>query len=382
MPKYTIESMEGLPDNIKREMGLLDKLSVRNVSGRKEESTLDEILFDSMFAPSRELAWLIALLSSGGYVSQRSGRIKLSSREVELHETFKSVVNRVFRRDVHLSHVEKYGYSEFIDRRVARTLGFLGRQVWQDTVISRFSWIIDNSEYAWGFLSGLYDEGGSTKNNAIRIYSSTISGANFITELMVLMGVERLRMEKVGNGRGRRVVISYQGDLKLFADNVKSVVTWRDQNLEEYRGQRTLRRYEPAPEDLSQLVAEWGRIYHLLGKVPSVKDIFNLYNTGQTRWSAGTYGRAFGRTETGSGFSYTIASEKLVSTLGIDSAIYTKVHKHMFAKGVEAELLDYKYRVGQEIRYTPKSHPKFNEEARRRWDTILKNAVSIANQPV
>lgn len=259
-------------------------------------------------APSSDLAWFLGIVSAGGYVNLgKEGTIQLENVHENLLENYRLLGERLFSLNVHKMPIEREsGKSwlryEFYNTRVARFLGDLRRDCWARTILSMHPWIVDNSQYAWGFINGFFDKKGTVytdKKTHINISIPSPSGASLLAEMLVKQGLEHPTIHytpDLSNERVMSVQIHNLRGVRLFAQNVHSLVPEKEAALEYCRTRFSLSgRYDNQPKyTRERLIEEWRKISDVVGKSPSSTEIQALTRAKETEISALTFARRFG----------------------------------------------------------------------------------------
>lgn len=294
---------------------------------RAEERERRQTELKQILEPSKELAWVIGVLASGGTVDLRTGAIALTSPNQSLQNAFTEVAGNLFRTNLTWQTIRtKSGRRQvpnFNNAEIARGLGDLRRSAWPSAISERHHWILEDQGYIWALLAGIFDDKGvftGINRRQIVVPTSLRHVANFIAELMVNVDIQSPLILRNGIDRGGvwGVVIANIRDQRRFASNVRSVIPEKERALEVIRSNVTTKFRNLAPLDEGEMVVEWKRLCDLLGHPPNVTDISELYSEGKTRWSAGVYARVFGKTGKNKGRSYKIALEKLAVACGLE----------------------------------------------------------------
>lgn len=295
---------------------------------RDRERKQRQAELDQALQPSRELAWVLGILGVGGNVNLENGSITLSSSIQTLQDAYINTAGNLFRTNLTWQTISsesgEYQIPQFNNTLIARRLGDLRRSNWPTTITEKHSWLIENQDYIWSFLSGIFDDKGlfsGTNSHELIIPTSYRPVANFITKLMVDVGIQNPAILKRSRGKDgvQSVAICNIKDLKIFANNVHSVIPTKEQQLECIRINNTRKSRATPQMDENEMIVEWRRLYELLGHPPNVTDINELRYEGNTKWSAGVYARVFGATRTNKGRSYKQALVNLASACGLES---------------------------------------------------------------
>jgi len=276
------------------------------------------------FVPSRDMAWIIGVLAGGGYANPDDKRISIDSNSEKFLDEFKTAGERVFRvNSVYRTRVKSDGKREakgvtFYSRKVALMLGDLGSPEWPDTIINRHKWIVENTNYLWGFIEGIFERKGNvfiSKNRVkgISIGTDYVNVANFVAELLVRLGIKNPRIEH--NKRGKQgikgVRVHNIQDMKHFAENVHSKIPEKESRLSDCRELEYRRK--PVRTNASDLSS-------IEGGFPTARD----------------------------------SSERTI-----------------FAESVNFALKQYEEEKGVQIRYSPKLHRQSELEEKRKLEEIF-----------
>ena len=226
--------------------------------------------------PSREYAWILGALASGGYVDFVGRRISIDSKDEGFLNKFKSVGEQVFGVDGRItSKAQENGHFKrvvFYGSEMVSLLGDLRRPNWISTIHEKHEWIVDSEEYMWGFLEGVFDRvgfvGSVGRKRRLGFHTVYSDIANSYIDLLSRVGVDRPTLAYYPKKRGggiKGVKIDNIRDIKLVARNIRSKIPKKEQVLEVYRGldenkARRLRRQPVLGEipqiELQQLNAE------------------------------------------------------------------------------------------------------------------------------
>lgn len=210
-------------------------------SGRRG---LTEVESREDIIPSRDLSWIIGVLAGGGYANPDDKRISIDSNNEQFLDEFKTVGERVFQvNGIYRTRVKTDGKREakgvtFYSRKVTLMLGDLRSPEWPNTIINQHKWIIENSNYLWSFIEGMFERNGGvyiTKNRikSIAINTDYVIAANFIMELLVRLGVKKpvIDHNKRGSEGIKGVRINNIQDIKYFAENIHSKIPEKENRL-------------------------------------------------------------------------------------------------------------------------------------------------------
>lgn len=197
-----------------------------------------------IFAPSRNLSWIIGILAGGGYVSS-SGMVYVNSSDKELHEYFSLNCETIFHLNV-ATHFQatgkdgrRYDRSYFHNHHVADLLGDLRRTKWPETLQKKHSWILNNKDYVWGFIGGFFEVRGwvDPKLEAgIKLSTSYPTVGYFLADLLTRVGIKKPGINYLKSKTEiRGVWIDKNDDIELFTDNVHSKIPRIEDLLRRYQ---------------------------------------------------------------------------------------------------------------------------------------------------
>lgn len=259
----------------------------------------NEILIE----PSEDLAWILGVLAAG---DSKRKRLTLSSSQLELLEEFKRKVERIFG----LSASERVKYVNNKTDKTCKTvniyntslktlIGDMGTTEWPATINNSHHWILEEQQYTWKFLEGLFNVHGTvidpTLFRAIRFNVNNIIEADCIAELLSNVGIKKINYRYVKVNSEERQVKSVNvlniADLKIIVDNIHSLDPVKETRLD------YIRNYEPRVNISSsddEVIQEYVRIREGIGKPPPGKHIDRLKQQGKTKFSKDVYTRRFG----------------------------------------------------------------------------------------
>lgn len=339
-----------------RELLLSDRedvrLFVQNVHSRwqKKEEALAVLRNEETresetanFNPSREFAWIIGVLAGGGSVELDGKRIAVDSVDTDFLEQFKTLgesalrLNARYRTKKTEKGIEPKGVV-FYSTNLVRVLGDLRRPFWPRTILEKHGWILQNEEYIWGFLEGIFDRIGHIENlsrkgrvrKELTFRTVYLGIANFLAELLTRVGVKRVSYDYDKRHREGIIGIKLHGkNTFLVAQNIHSKIPEKEDRLQVYR--------------------------RLAFKSQSS-------NARMREEKIGIKGSFKGKKEAGEGFRIRIARDE-------------KKGKVSVADGISDALLKYREEKGVQIRYVPKIHRDLNKEtesARRLEEVIFR----------
>lgn len=301
--------------------------------------------------PSRELAWVLGVVASGGNTN-KYGAVSLSGKEEEFLQVFKDKTERLFQvntivRPLRMCADGKiYQSARFSNMDIARALGDLRRFCWPQTLMDRHSWIFSNNHYLWGLIEGIFETRGYISGHkAINFSSYYLNVANFIANVLSKAGIQSPYIKTSNTTREgvSGVGISNQRDMRFFAQNVYSVISQKESSLDFFRTSEVqterkrrlpktgrikkivlIKEVKPLKEvkhqfdiaklttiinlalshgaftvSQSQMLLEWLRLTESLGRTPSSCLIAKLKKEGNTPFAVDTYAYNFGGIEDG-----------------------------------------------------------------------------------
>lgn len=282
-------------------------------SGLLEERTSAEQNRFGLLTPSTELAWMIGILSGGGYVG-RTGEISLRSDVPELLDTFESRGETIFGLPAQRTErSKKSGWGTIVTKDVvafynttsASALGDLSRNNWSSTVINKHRWILEHGKYSWKLIEGFFEKRGTiygrtagrgTKGDCILLTTSSPEGANFLSELCERLGIENPTIRKFSKPiKGvQGVTINRSVDINVFANNVYPISPDKEALLSNFRD-RVVRRGRTILYSEQEVIEEWTRLAELLGYEPSLGDLKRLKQQGVSKYSPAVFINRFGQ---------------------------------------------------------------------------------------
>lgn len=264
--------------------------------------------------PSADLAWFLGVSSAGGSVRLASGWIWLANTHENVLERYKLLGERLFSLNAHKISAggeESWGGSQpgyqFNSVRAARFLGDLREDSWARTILSQHSWIVDDSKYTWGFINGFFEERGHVyidetphkTQHRIKLSTPTPNEASLLAEMLVRQGLEHPSIQyefRLGE-RVKGVRVQNLRDIRLFTQNVHSVIPEKEEALEYYRARFSLRgHYDHQLKYTNErLIEEWKKVCDTLDGNPTARKIKKLKKDGETEISEMTYADRFGQ---------------------------------------------------------------------------------------
>jgi len=251
--------------------------------------------------PSEEWAWMLGVIAGKGHVSS-GGYIKFFNPSRELLEAVKSRGETLFNTNSQLKiFSEPYRNPALIfnNRSLSRELGIFTRDRWVETIMTKHSWILQNERYIWKLLEGIFETKGlfrRASNKYEEIYINIIfpNVGNFLAELLVKVGVENPKIIPRRKGNGIHVIkITAPKDIKLFSENVHSVIPKKEERLTFFRESMQTKRVVNKPSTEDDVIKEWIRVKAIL-ITPTPYSISRLRKLGLTLYSVNVYTRLFG----------------------------------------------------------------------------------------
>lgn len=199
--------------------------------------------------PSKELAWMLGVLSMRGFVDAKKGLIEMQNRDDEFLEKFRQIGETVFCTNAYYKPRKTRTGKEtrvlvLRNPLLIQQLGNLNSNHWTTTLMEKHSWIFKTS-YTWDLLSGIFECRGIVKRvkSARTEYSVAVFRtdylhvANFISELLVRVGITRPKIEKDSSNKEgiRGVGLYYTPDVLSLAQNLAPRSSKKLQLLERLR---------------------------------------------------------------------------------------------------------------------------------------------------
>lgn len=273
-------------------------------SGLLEERQLAKQSRFGFSTPGTEWAWMIGVLAGGGYVGQ-SGEISVRSDVPQLLDTFKSRGEIIFEipsrsreqeKKTKMSVVTK-GVVAFYSTQIASVVGDLNLDNWPSTVIDKHRWILEHERYSWKFIEGFFEKRGAvygrtvgrgTKSYMILLTTSSATGANFLAELCVRLGIETPTVRKSYQPRG--VTLNRSSDMNLLANNVFPVSPQKESLLVKLRDHLVHKGRDIVYSD-QEVIDEWIRLQAILGHAPNSRELRRLKQDGISKYSPVVFAR-------------------------------------------------------------------------------------------
>ena len=201
----------------------------RNGLQTRKTSAVNEIseneTFNDMLMPSPKLSWILGVLSGAGSVKPNHAISLESKRNPELLTEFSVVGQTLFGKQ---PHVAPNGI-HFFSSRIAQELGDLRNEAWVETIQSRHKWILDNSDFIWKFIEGLFDTRAHLKTkpkykeNTLRFRTNNFTNADFIKNRLLAVGIQKPTIFPDGEQpKETEYTVSVYNikDLKIIADHI------------------------------------------------------------------------------------------------------------------------------------------------------------------
>ena len=268
---------------------------LRNTARRREE----------LIMPSTELAWMMGVLAVSGSINNadHKGKISFYMLHSSLYDVLKSRGERLFGVNAHMSYYEsrKSPILSFKTGFYGEAMGNFARDAWVDTISNQHNWVLKNDRYILSFLEGAFNVRGyffkspRQKYDSLRISTAYRVAANFLSELMVRVGVEDPSIATKSYTREgiRGIAITSLRDIKHFAEHIhsmdpnleKKLVFYRDLDLEHNKVMLSQDRIIP----IEAVLREWIRITRILNHPPLRFEIKRLYKLGLTEFGDWVY---------------------------------------------------------------------------------------------
>jgi hypothetical protein len=196
------------------------------------ENSLNHRTSSSILSPSIEAAWLLGIVTSGVTLSPEIGMIRFVSKEACLANRFKELGELCFGVTGKFLEQSEYNRVSFYNKGYVHLLNDW-RQTQQDPNIR--TWILDNEDYAWSFLSGFFERSGYIPIHlkwglALKLSVGRNNSGELIACLLKRLGIAKF--SSVSNNSGSSIQISTITDVKSFAENIHSIVPSKEASLE------------------------------------------------------------------------------------------------------------------------------------------------------
>lgn len=265
-----------------------------------------------IITPSTEWAWMMGVIAGGGHINN-NGQIGFNDPNPELREAIKSRGEKLFNTNAHLRTYEDPKASPhmvFNNRRIVSELGNFTRDQYVTTVSEKHGWVLGNNRYIWSFLEGIFETRGtwrrenkSSKSMGIVISAARRNEVNFLAELLVRVGINNPRVRT--NTHYRQGVsglgISSLKDIKLFSENIHSVIPEKEEHLHFYR------ELDPMTKKFRKFtreekIREWAWMTAILGRTPTSAEITQLKKFGIAKCWPKAFVDTFGMDDGGENF--------------------------------------------------------------------------------
>lgn len=256
--------------------------------------------------PSREWAWMIGVLAGGGNINLKNRAINITGYDNNFLQIIKSTGERLFGNNARCDDMRKkedgsvYKILSLHNRSISRQLGDLRRDKYFQTIIEKHRWIIENTNYTWGFLEGIFDTRGKVNKTQGVILSTTYPEiANFLSELLVRLDIKNPRTRYKTKSHEDIVGLGLYNkrDVKLFAQNVYSRRPEKEDILNFFRQTESKRKERITVDNRIEVIQEWVRLTRLLGHIPRSHEISNLRKDRKTKFSTSMYINRFGKVD-------------------------------------------------------------------------------------
>lgn len=305
--------------------------------------------------PSGEWAWMLGVLAEGGAVRTDHGIISVTTQEGDpFLEVFKNRGGQLLNIGADIipgrraSTPNPERIVKFASKHFTELIGDMRTSRWVSTICERHSWVRENNEYIWKFLEGYFERNGSAlmqKANkrgrrGIIFHTNSVINANFLTELLVLAGVQNPKMspsKQAIEGIDGVAVYNLQ-DITLVASHIHVMDPEKEARLEHFRSV-SAPEYKSMPTD-EEVIREWIRLNQLFGHTPITSEIAELKSKGETKFSPAVYG---------SRFSNQRGKERFKEAR-------KNLEEIVFGREVNHFLMQYEDKTGIQVRYTSKIH--------------------------
>lgn len=278
----------------------------------EERNTLEKQSKRVEISVSNESAWMLGVLAGGAYIKTTipiACSINSGEKDNEFIEKFIPIGEHFFQTNAYIS----YGNSEerrsatkdvrFYNANVISSLGDLRRDYWKETVQTRFDWILQNSQYSWSFLEGLFERTGNIGKRVIdkggrlqlEFFTKNLNNATFLIELLVNLGISEpaISYEDIKKQKIRSIKITNIADMKIFANHIHSIVPEREELLKAYRQLDPEKERDTKQVSDEEALKEYEYLVRVLGPNLTLSQIDRLRRDNRTKYSSGIY-RRFG----------------------------------------------------------------------------------------
>lgn len=191
---------------------------------------------ESLITPSREWAWFMGILAGGGHINNQDSVIRFRASDENLRSAIKLRGERLL--NIHPTEFTEGNFIRFGESRQGSDLGDFRRDQFGSTIRERHGWLLKDPQYMWSFLEGYFDANSRIKKGShIILSTSKTASANFVTELLVTVGIQQPSLNPDRNAKDgiNGIKISTPHDMHIFASHVHSVIQIKEQILQYYR---------------------------------------------------------------------------------------------------------------------------------------------------
>lgn len=262
----------------------------------------------SQFTPSRELAWMLGVLSGSGEVNQSRGTIRIRESNIPLLAEFKKQGEKLFHKNAHERDEQKDSKGRvikeviFYNSTLSRELGDFSSGNWSDTVRDKYKWVLRQPDYTRAFIEGFFDTKGNIGTDVSRQITFQVPNrnvANYVNTLFARLGIKHPHTFPDKRSPESRIIQIYRlKDLKHFALNIRSHNSDKEEKLDTFR-RLSLQKSERI--ELSKKVTNlealevYFRIRKKLGRPPGVRDYHRLNEQKDTLLTFDFYRNKFGK---------------------------------------------------------------------------------------
>ena len=202
--------------------------------------------------PSKDLAYILGVLCSDGYVqihsSIKNPKIGLSVVDKEFRDYFKTIFDRLFNVSSYTTwynsdnpnHSIVYSCN-YYDANITMQIGNFYGDSWHRTIEQKYKWVLGD-EYFYNFLSGFFDGDGSIKNPdkwySLRLHIGYEEPFFWIKKILVDKGydfTEEYRSDREDNRVVKQLVLGKIIQIKEMAKKIRSSIPRKEMRLEKYR---------------------------------------------------------------------------------------------------------------------------------------------------
>ncbi len=148
-------------------------------------------------------------------------------------------------------------------------------------------------------LEGLFEVNGGVyvyqRGRRIQLNAPSIEGSILLVDLLNHVGIAKPRIfrdESLKEGVGG-VILGTLDDLRKFASNIHSGIPEKEEKLRLLRERYSLQGSQGP--SFKELLNEWIRVSHTLGKPPTLRQLRKLKKEEKTQFSGASYAYKFGQ---------------------------------------------------------------------------------------